>query len=372
LAGVPYGHTESGTNTGSAYLFGRSGAAWSQRAKLTASDAAAGDGFGSSVALTGDTALVGAPNDDVVAGLNAGGAYVFARSGAVWNQQVKLTAGLDASSYDNFGSCVALAGDAALVGAANDDTAAYRAGSAYAFLLGELPAITLQPVSRTVVPGQAVTFGVTATGFSPLQYQWRKDGYWIPGATAASHSIPSARPGTSGDEGSYDCVVSNIGGVATSAPALLRVNALSQFSQGFPGVATEVQGFVVVALTPAGIGGWRFAGEQQWRVPGIPAGGLAAGDREIEFRPLPGYLHPPPETVSVTGGVPVTVERAYYLTDVAGSGGISVTLKPESLAAPGVPAAERAQWRILGEDETRWRDSGATTDGLVPGSYLIE
>ena len=59
--------------------------------KLTASDAAPGDYFGRRIALSGDTALVGASRDDDVP-FNSGSAYVFVRSGTSWTQQAKLTA----------------------------------------------------------------------------------------------------------------------------------------------------------------------------------------------------------------------------------------------------------------------------------------
>ena len=78
---------------GSAYVFVRSGTSWSEQAKLTASDAAAGRLFGYSVALSGDTAVVGAiTGDDHAGGTDAGSAYVFVRSGTSWSEQAKLTA----------------------------------------------------------------------------------------------------------------------------------------------------------------------------------------------------------------------------------------------------------------------------------------
>ncbi|MHC4789514.1 MAG: FG-GAP repeat protein, partial [Planctomycetota bacterium] len=78
-------------------------------AKLTASDAAAYDLFGS-VALSGDTAVVGAPGDDHASGTDAGSAYVFVRNGATWSEQAKLTAS-DAAADDRFGSSVAISGN---------------------------------------------------------------------------------------------------------------------------------------------------------------------------------------------------------------------------------------------------------------------
>ncbi|HRF55572.1 MAG TPA: FG-GAP repeat protein, partial [Aquimonas sp.] len=132
LVGATYGDVSS-SNQGSAYVFTRSGSAWIQQAKLTAGDAAAGDLLGRSVALDGDTALVGAYTDDVGAISDQGSAYVFTHSGSTWTQQAELTAGNGATG-DRFGHSVALDGDNALVGAYGDDVGANSdQGSAYVF-----------------------------------------------------------------------------------------------------------------------------------------------------------------------------------------------------------------------------------------------
>ena len=131
LVGVPW-NDDAGTSSGSAYVFVRSGAVWSQQAKLTALDAAAHDEFGWSVCLSGETALVGARGDDD-AGSYSGSAYVFVRTGSVWNQKAKLTAS-DAASFDGFGQSVCLSGGTALIGAHGDTHIANNAGSAYVFV----------------------------------------------------------------------------------------------------------------------------------------------------------------------------------------------------------------------------------------------
>src|SRR4030095_10897832 len=88
-----------------------------------ASDAAAEDRFGGSVAMSGDTIVVGASFDDTAAGLNAGSAYVYVRSGTTWSEQAHLLAS-DVAADDFFGGSVAISGDTIVVGAPVDDTAA--------------------------------------------------------------------------------------------------------------------------------------------------------------------------------------------------------------------------------------------------------
>jgi len=122
------------SNQGSAYVFTRSGSTWTQQAKLTASDGAASDFFGYSVALAGSTALVGAYGDNIGANANQGSGYVFTRSGSVWTQQAKLSA-TDGAVEDRLGFAVALSGDTALLGAPTDDPGVNAdQGSAYVFI----------------------------------------------------------------------------------------------------------------------------------------------------------------------------------------------------------------------------------------------
>jgi len=114
--------------SGSAYVFTRSGTSWTQQTKLLASDGAEGDEFGCSVSIDGDYAIVGAYGDDDN-GVWSGSAYVFIRSGTAWTQQAKLLAS-DGAAYDAFGCSVSIDGDYAIVGAAADDSG----GSAYLFI----------------------------------------------------------------------------------------------------------------------------------------------------------------------------------------------------------------------------------------------
>jgi len=133
LVGAYYHTIGTNVRQGAAYVFTRSGTTWSQQAQLTASDGAANDEFGWSVALSGDTALVGAWKDNIDANAKQGSVYVFTRSGSTWNQQAKLTAS-DGAAGDQFGTSLALSGDTAVVGAYYDDvTGNQDQGSAYVF-----------------------------------------------------------------------------------------------------------------------------------------------------------------------------------------------------------------------------------------------
>ncbi len=130
------GADPAGSGSGSAYVFVRSGTGWSEQAKLTASDGAVSDAFGVAVALSvdGAVALVGASGDDDH-GSDSGAAYVFVRTGELWTQASKLTANAGAA-LDRFGRAVALSqtGTTALVGASGPDILAAGPGAAYVFV----------------------------------------------------------------------------------------------------------------------------------------------------------------------------------------------------------------------------------------------
>jgi hypothetical protein len=128
------------SNSGSVYIFVRSGGTWTQQQKLTAgADAGASDNFGNSVSISSDgsTAIVGAYEDDDNGQTDSGSAYIFVRSGSSWTQQAKLTAGADAEYRDLFGYSVSISGDGstAIVGARlDDDNGQSNSGSAYIFV----------------------------------------------------------------------------------------------------------------------------------------------------------------------------------------------------------------------------------------------
>ncbi len=150
---------ESASNAGAAYVFVRSGTTWSQQAYLKPGAIGVsqlGDNFGTSVAVSGETVVVGAPSErSGTIGINsvpdesaggAGAAYVFVRDGTAWSQQAYLKPGAVGTTQeaDQFGYSVAVSGDTVVVGAWQEDgsatgingapdEAARSAGAAYVF-----------------------------------------------------------------------------------------------------------------------------------------------------------------------------------------------------------------------------------------------
>jgi len=101
-------------------------------AKITASDAQGDDNFGKTVAIDGDYAIVGAHLEDD-GGSNAGAAYIYHRTDTnTWDAGVKIVAP-DAEADDRFGTSVAIDGKYAVVGANNEDAGGADAGAAYVF-----------------------------------------------------------------------------------------------------------------------------------------------------------------------------------------------------------------------------------------------
>ena len=117
--------SNSAIDSGAAYVFVRSGSTWTQQAYLKASNTGASDFFGGAVAISGDTVVVGAFDEDSAARDNAadsGAAYVFARSGTIWTQQAYLKASNTGAS-DSF-VIAAISGDTVVIGAYGEDSAA--------------------------------------------------------------------------------------------------------------------------------------------------------------------------------------------------------------------------------------------------------
>ena len=125
VVGAPF-DDDNGATSGSSYVFRYNPGTqqWVQEAKLLASDGAAGDRFGDSVVVRGDTVIVGASG-------SASAAYVFHYDGGTWNQDAKIEP--SDNQPDLFAKSMAISGDTLIVGATADNHLAFGAGAAYVF-----------------------------------------------------------------------------------------------------------------------------------------------------------------------------------------------------------------------------------------------
>lgn len=129
-------HDEKAEDAGAVYVYVMDDDTWKQEAKLMASDGGETDIFGVRVALSENTALISARRDDTEElGADAGSAYIFVRDSSTWTQQAKLTSpdGLD---DDRFGRGVALNGNIAIISAMNHDANGSNTGAVYVYMKG--------------------------------------------------------------------------------------------------------------------------------------------------------------------------------------------------------------------------------------------
>ena len=153
------------TNSGSAYVYRFVGSTWIEEQELTASDGAAGDEFGNWISVSGDVCVVGAIRHDNV-NTDAGSAYVYRFNGMTWVEEQKLTAN-DAAAFDAFGKSVSVRGDVVVVGAFHDDDACpgdpdCNSGSAYVYRYDATMLTWVEEQKLTASDGAAVDqFGVS-------------------------------------------------------------------------------------------------------------------------------------------------------------------------------------------------------------------
>ncbi|MFC1701222.1 choice-of-anchor U domain-containing protein [Pseudomonadota bacterium] len=143
---------DDGNGSGAAYVYLRNPQTglWEEEAKLVMASAAAGDNFGSSVAIDGDVVVVGAPQDDINVGSNFhGSAHVFTRDPGGWDAGVELLPLDTDTAYQNYGISVDIDNDTIVVGVAYDNDKGAASGSAYVF---ELVSETWQRTGKLLPP----------------------------------------------------------------------------------------------------------------------------------------------------------------------------------------------------------------------------
>jgi autotransporter-associated beta strand protein len=153
------------TDQGVATVFTRVNGVWTEQQELTATGGAKLDRFGYSVALSsdGDTAIIGAADDDVGTTLNQGTATVFVRTAGIWTQQQQLTA----TGAASFGISVALSsdGNTAIVGA-NASTVGTQTHQGTATVFTRLAGVWTQQQQLAAVDGEADDFFGTSVALS--------------------------------------------------------------------------------------------------------------------------------------------------------------------------------------------------------------
>lgn len=124
------------------------------------------------------------------------------------------------------------------------------------------PGIATQPQSQAAAVGQAVSFGVIATGTAPFYYQWRFNGSQISGATASGYTRGNIQMS---DAGNFDVIITNSAGAVTSAPAVLTVQFSLTALAGVGGTVSlnpaqsSYASNSLATITATPIPGWRFA-----------------------------------------------------------------------------------------------------------------
>jgi hypothetical protein len=398
----------SAWHSGAAYVFARSGTNWNQQAYLKASNTGAGDGFGSSVAVSGDTVVVGASAEASNAtGMNgdqsdnsawySGAAYVFVRSGVTWSQQAYLKASNTGQS-DYFGASVALSGDLVVVGANAEasntsgvngnqcDDSAPSAGAAYVFDLNAVipigtPEIAVeQPSGNDLSDGLAtVDFGTRLVGGSSQQrtFTIRNTGNaeltgvctTITGAHANDFTV-TAHPTTlvSGPGGTTTLTVTFYPGDAGARTAVLHIVSNdtdeSPFDITLTGTGVTVQQIAQQAYLKAsntGAGdrfGHSLAVSGDTVVVGAPSEASWAtgvnGDQSDDSAPDSGAAY-----VFVRSGMNWT-QQAYLKasnTDAGDAFGISVAVSGDTVVVGAV-----------GENSNAIGVNGDQSDNSAPGS----
>jgi hypothetical protein len=224
-----------GGDHGSAFVFVRSGTTWTEQQHLAPSDLTSGDTFGSGVAIDGETIVVGCIACNI--GGISGTAYIFTRSGTTWTQQQEII-GSDTITGDWFGDSVGISGNTIIVSAHADDTGTNTdQGAAYIFVKS----------GSTWVEQQKLTAGDGATeDFFGGFY----GGVSVSGDTAVV-GAPGANIGSNAEQGAAYVFVRS----GTSWSQQQKITGSAGTANGYFGVSASVSGDRVI------VGGDRENGE---------------------------------------------------------------------------------------------------------------
>ncbi len=229
-----------------------------------------------------------------------------------------------------------------------------------ATLTVQSPVVLLtQPLSLGVIPGTNATFSVTATGSSPITYQWRKDGTPIAGATNASYTVSNAQ---SANGGAYDVVLNNPVGSVTSQSATLTVftaPAVTTDPSNQTVTAGNTATFQVAASGSAPLGyQWRKAGVN---IPGATGSSLVIANAQASDEALYSVVITNAAGSATSTSATLTVQnRPVILTPPA-----SLSVKAGQPASMSVTASGTAPLTY------QWRKAGANITGATSSTFSI-
>jgi len=228
-----------------------------------------------------------------------------------------------------------------------------------------VPTITTQPLNQTVAAGQAATFSVVAGGTAPLSYQWQKSGVNIAGATASSYTTPATATTDSGS--TFDVVVSNTTGSATSTKVTLTVNAAAVA----PTITTQPVNRTVTAgqtATFSVVAGGTAPLSYQWQKNGVNIVGATATSYTTPATATTDSGSTFDVVVSNTAGS-VTSNSA-TLTVNAAVVAPTITTQPVSQT---VTAGQTATFTVVAGGTAplsyQWQKNGANIAGATASSY---
>jgi Ig-like domain-containing protein/immunoglobulin I-set domain protein/ASPM-SPD-2-Hydin domain-containing protein/uncharacterized protein DUF1573 len=230
--------------------------------------------------------------------------------------------------------------------------------------LATAPSITAQPGNASIVAGQTAAFSVTASGTAPLNFQWRKNGTAINGATSASYTTPAEN--TSDNGAQFTVLVSNSAGSLTSNVATLAVTAAAVA----PSITTQPSNQTVFSgqtATFSVLANGTSPLTYQWRKNGTAISGATSASYST-----------PAETTSDSGAL-----FSVLVSNSVGSvNSNSATLTVNSDPAPAITSQPASQTIVVGQTATfsvtatgtaplsyQWQKNGAAISGANSSSY---
>ncbi len=293
--------TASAAVPGAAYVFVGAGGGWSQQAKLGPSGFSSGERFGQSVSLSGDRVVVGAGR----VGVNGAGAvYVFVRNGTAWTEEAKLTAS-DGAAFDAFGTSVSLDADTLLVGApmkASTTPGSYANGAVYAYTRGAGGWTEQAKLTASGSNGDLFGYSVDVTGDravigAPYATNAQGQAYVFArsGVAWSQQAILAATAGAAGDELGWSVALGD-DSIFVGAPFAGQINgAACGASYVFDAASLgETGGTTIEAPLADELAGWSVvASGVRWAssAPGHLAGALEHAGAAYWFDPTITIFH---------------------------------------------------------------------------------